>query len=223
MAEAKKEEKKPVFTPGSIFAELIGLIILLYFVNKFLTWFNSDESIAAEGRFSSFEAFFDSFGVGDLFSSTVSTYIFFISLLSMLFIVGIIYILFKLHALEKAWKASLYPDESGTAVEKPKNERWARVLAHIYSDNPSDWRLAILESDIILDDVLDRNGFVGATIGDKLKTADPAQFQTLNNAWEAHKIRNAIAHEGQDFTLTHREARRIVGLYESVFLEFDYI
>jgi hypothetical protein len=56
-----------------------------------------------------------------------------------------------------------------------------------------------------------------------LKNADPAHFRTLQYAWEAHKIRNAIAHEGQDFTLTHREARRIVGLYEAVFREFEYI
>jgi hypothetical protein len=48
-------------------------------------------------------------------------------------------------------------------------------------------------------------------------------MKTLNQAWEAHKIRNAIAHQGADFLLSEREAKRVVSLYREVFQEFDYI
>jgi hypothetical protein len=96
-------------------------------------------------------------------------------------------------------------------------------MVHIGSDNPSDWRLAILEADIILDELLSELGYTGDTIGDKLKKAHRGDFKSLDHAWEAHRIRNAIAHEGQDFVLTQREARRILDLYEMVFREFDYI
>ncbi|GEM_PF-3445192 len=100
------------------------------------------------------------------------------------------------------------------------NPRWKQVLAHIGSDNPSDWRLAILEADIVLEETLDRAGYVGETLGDKLKSAERRPFNSLNAAWEAHKIRNAIAHQGQGFELNQREASRVVGLFEAVFREF---
>ena len=63
----------------------------------------------------------------------------------------------------------------------------------------------------------------GNTIGDKLKAIEPSDFLSLNEAWEAHKARNMIAHEGQDFLLNQREARRIISLYEMVFKEFEVI
>jgi len=113
------------------------------------------------------------------------------------------------------------PNFSNSAhLTQTPNPRWKQVLAHIGSDNPSDWRLAILEADIVLEETLDRAGYVGETLGDKLKNAENRPFNSLNAAWEAHKIRNAIAHQGQGFELNQREAARVVGLFEGVFREF---
>ena len=80
-----------------------------------------------------------------------------------------------------------------------------------------------MEADIILGEMLEKMGYVkGETIGDKLKTIEKSDFTSLDQAWEAHKIRNMIAHEGTDYILTEREAKRVVGLYEQVFKEFRY-
>ena len=46
---------------------------------------------------------------------------------------------------------------------------------------------------------------------------------TLDSAWEAHKIRNKVAHRGTDFILTRREAKRVIGLYRNALQEFDYV
>jgi hypothetical protein len=91
------------------------------------------------------------------------------------------------------------------------------------SENESDWRLAVLEADLILEDMLEKIGYPGATIGDKLKGIERSDFNTIDQAWEAHRTRNLIAHEGGDFRITNREARRVVGLYEQVFKEFHFI
>lgn len=103
------------------------------------------------------------------------------------------------------------------------NERWERVTTHVSSDNPNDWRLAIIEADVILDELVTRMGYRGASLGDKLKQVEPADFVSLDAAWEAHKTRNRIAHSGSDFILTQREARRIIDLYAQVFKEFHYL
>jgi hypothetical protein len=103
------------------------------------------------------------------------------------------------------------------------NERWERVTALIASDNPGDWRLAIMEADVMLDELVTDMQYHGETLGDKLKAIERSDFATLDSAWEAHKVRNTIAHRGSDFILTHREAKRVIGLFEQVFQEFDFV
>ncbi len=125
-------------------------------------------------------------------------------------------------------RAEKYPDGNQVVSvfgdeDSDENPKWKRVLEHIESDNQADWRLAIIEADIMLGELLDAQGYTGETIGDKLKKIEISDFQTLNEAWEAHKVRNQIAHEGSDFLISEREARRIINLFRQVFEEFRYI
>ncbi len=109
------------------------------------------------------------------------------------------------------------------APESKGNPKWVRVVSLINSNNSSDWRLAIIEADVMLEELLRVNGYHGDTIGDMLKAVEPSDMLTLDNAWEAHKVRNRIAHAGADFELTEREAKRVIVLFESVFKEFEII
>lgn len=126
-------------------------------------------------------------------------------------------------------RAPLYPARvpgSGDVdyIDEPRtNPRWERILEHINSEHPSDWKIAILEADIMLDEVLDVQGYRGETMSDKLKQVERSDFLTIDQAWEAHKVRNQIAHEGAEFLINEREARRIIDLYRQVFEEFQYI
>lgn len=104
-----------------------------------------------------------------------------------------------------------------------KNSRWEQVMANVSSQNPNDWRLAIIEADVMLDELLTRMGYHGASLGDKLKNVARGDFATLDRAWEAHKVRNQVAHAGSDYILTQREARRVVDHYGAVFNEFKII
>ncbi len=103
------------------------------------------------------------------------------------------------------------------------NPHWTQVQLHINSKNPGEWKLAIIEADGMLDQLLKSIGYHGETVGDRLKAVEKSDFLSLEAAWEAHKIRNQIAHEGPGFEINEREARRIVGLYEIVFREFKII
>jgi hypothetical protein len=60
-------------------------------------------------------------------------------------------------------------------------------------------------------------------VAEKLKSVDSSDMLTLDAAWEAHKVRNRIAHSGSDFELNEREAKRVIMLFESVFREFGMI
>lgn len=140
----------------------------------------------------------------------------------------IIYCKIRLKQIENAEKAErharLVKDAHAHPEQDPElNDKWVKIQSHINSPNPSDWRLAILEADIMLFEVLDKMGFQGDSIGEKLKGVKKEDFLTLDLAWEAHKVRNKIAHEGAGFDLSEREAKRMIDLYKKVFEEFYHI
>ncbi len=126
-------------------------------------------------------------------------------------------------------KAKLYPANTPTAspdaepIQQPMANKWQEIITHAESEVPSNWRLAIIEADIMLDDLLDQLHLPGDTIGDKLKAVEKSDFITIDQAWEAHKVRNMIAHEGSNFLLNQHETRRIISLYGAVFKEFGLI
>lgn len=143
-------------------------------------------------------------------------------ILCLLFIAGIIYSLmgvFEIRKEEDKKMGFAVPVRDGSA----KRERWEVVINHLNSGNPAEWKLAIMEADNILDEMVEKMGYAGENLGERLRAVEQSDFNTIQSAWEAHKVRNKIAHEGSEFQLSEREARRIVGLYEKVFKEFEYI
>jgi hypothetical protein len=146
-----------------------------------------------------------------------------VSLITIILITGIIYLLIRLQDLKKEEAAQFTFAEPEYGHGEIKNEQWELVEEHVSSDNPSDWRIAILEADNMLEDMLVRMGYDGESIADRLRTVEPSDFTHIQSAWEAHKVRNQIAHEGVNFVVTQREARRVIELYRKVFEEFRYI
>lgn len=143
---------------------------------------------------------------------------------SVLLIFGIVYVARQyMRLVAEENKKYAPPPKSEVETKEFVNEKWLKIEEHISSDNPSDWKLAILEADIILDEMLDKMGYMGESVSEKLKRIEKSDFTNIENAWEAHKIRNMIAHEGSEFVINEREARRVIGLYKSVFEEFKYI
>lgn len=107
-------------------------------------------------------------------------------------------------------------------VSSPVNPHWQAIKDKIQSDNPADWQWAIIEADKILEEMVKRMGYLGANLGERLKAVEPSDFLTLNEAWEAHKVRNQIAHE-PGFVMDRHKAALTISRFERVFNEFGYI
>lgn len=148
-------------------------------------------------------------------------------LLSLLFFIGYIYAKIRYGQLSEIEQEALRKEEEAWAerygIAVTRNSRWNDVEKHVAANDPNSWRLAIIEADIMLEEVLTNAGYVGATIGEKLKTANTSSFTTLQDAWEAHKVRNQIAHAGGDFILTKKIAQETIMRFERVFKEFGAI
>lgn len=107
--------------------------------------------------------------------------------------------------------------------EEQKNwflARWNIVLGYFEGDEEALWRIAILEADALLDEILKSRGYEGQNLGERLKNS---KFNTIDLAWSAHKMRNRIAHEGVKLVLTERMIKQTKEAFKAVFKEFNII
>lgn len=151
--------------------------------------------------------------------------------LSLLFLTGIVYAFLRIELLIEETYHEDVPRAQGSGGvhgspatdESLSLKEWQRIKARLDSEKESDWRLSVLEADVLLDRMLTTLGYRGDSVGEKLKAIEQSDFLTLDKAWDAHNVRNRIAHEGAAFALTKREAQRVIGLFEEAFREFHYI
>jgi len=87
-------------------------------------------------------------------------------------------------------------------------EHWKKI------QTGADKRHAIMDADKLLDQMLARRGYSGQ-LGDKLKRADKV-FTDINGIWQAHKLRNRLAHE-LDFNVSPDEARKALKQFEAAY------
>jgi hypothetical protein len=148
--------------------------------------------------------------------------------LALIFFIGIIYCVEGLKKIRNK-EALIYDTKTEPAYEAVKagdkalTNRWESVQKHIGSTNQNDWKQAIIEADVMLDDILTKMGYRGESVGEKLKRVATGDFATLDDAWEAHKVRNRIAHDGSNFVLSEHDAKQTIQKYKKVFEEFFYI
>lgn len=99
----------------------------------------------------------------------------------------------------QVFKLILRAVRGGSSTVDPEATRilrngWVQVELHLTT--PATLALAISEADKLFDVALRAAGVPGNTLGERLKAAeshfDPSQY---NQLWNAHKLRNRLAHE----------------------------
>lgn len=187
-------------------------IDIMYYYEKLLEYFSA-----------SFPSFID--GVKYLIGLLIG-----ISIpLSIILFIGIIICVESLKKIRKKEEEKYNtPAEPAFVDSKSKGDeemsnRWRKIMEHLDSSNENDWRQAIMEADIMLEDLLMKLGYRGEGIGERLRRVEKGDFKTLGQAGEAHGIRNRIAHDGSGFQINQLEARRVINLYRQVFEEFYHI
>jgi hypothetical protein len=108
-------------------------------------------------------------------------------------------------------------------IESKRNPHFESIENLALSNHNADWRVAIIEADLLLEDVLSKRGYGGKGLGEMLTQMGQNAFQTYSYAWQAHKVRNNIAHGGMNYQLTKEETLRTIQMYRAVMQEFDVI
>ena len=109
-----------------------------------------------------------------------------------------------------------------SALGGASQSKWEEVTRHIESANEAEWKLAVIEADKLVDNLLKSAGFPGDTMGDRLTNVEKGQLISLEGLWEAHKIRNKLVHD-LNYFLRYGEAKRAVELYRRTLEELGGI
>lgn len=124
----------------------------------------------------------------------------------------------------KRIRASVFNRAEKTLAARPEvvSEHWQGVLEHLNSANESEWKLAIIEADKLVDDLLVQKGCEGESMAERMSLLTKEELQSLDLLWEAHKIRNRIAHK-LDFKINRNEALKVISYYEEALKDLQVL
>ena len=147
----------------------------------------------------------------------------FLIILSIVLLGGIIFLLYKIYRIKKDKISNMVDFVPKEEPRELRSSKWDGIKKKMDSDISLEWKMAIIEADSIIDDIFKTIGFGGETLGERLKAVEPSDFDNLQNVWEAHKVRNKIAHEGDRFQITKEEAIEAIEKYEKALKELKYM
>lgn len=147
-----------------------------------------------------------------------------LAFLGLLFLAGSFWATLKIKEIHHHEEEKYKPIKNEEVSSGEKSIPWQVIMNHMNSENPAEWKLAILEADNILDEVLEDMGYQGETVAEKLKAMSRTKIASYDSIWEAHKLRNQIAHgETLDVELSPKIARDTIAKFENAFKELGYL
>ncbi len=143
-------------------------------------------------------------------------------LISAAFFAATVYI-----AIETGWARTRVSRVQDVVLKRDLTKKsirasWDDIEAHFFAGDDNDLKVAILEADKLLEEALRAMGVPGAQLGDRLKKVKIARLPNVEDVWQAHKIRNRIAHE-TDFVLKRDLAEKALTIYEEALAHLGYL
>lgn len=123
---------------------------------------------------------------------------------------------------DAAWWVKERMHAAEFAYGKATNQRWDEILARLQKGDEANLKLAVIEADNLMDEILKRMGLPGADMGERLRQIEVQEIKSIDKIWATHKIRNQIVHE-PNFHLTQEEAEAAVGNIEEALKELEYL
>lgn len=156
-----------------------------------------------------------------IISSEIQKSLFPIKLLFILASLGLggltFYLLRHTDWLKHQWGSDLIEFKSFKAFETVGFlKKWERVKTRLKKGWEPEAKLAIIEADQLLDDLLKRMAYTGESLGERLKQLDSTVLPNINKVWEAHQIRNSLIHD-PDYKLSLTRAQSALEVYEEAF------
>lgn len=111
----------------------------------------------------------------------------------------------------------------GLTNKKSKTKaQWDKIKKRLESGNESEYKIAIIEADKIIDDFIKHLKYAGENMGDRIGNIPKGQIDNMDEIKEAHEIRNKIIHE-EAFSINYEDAKEVLGKYEHFLRHFEVL
>jgi membrane-anchored protein YejM (alkaline phosphatase superfamily) len=98
--------------------------------------------------------------------------------------------------------------------QREMSKQWSKIKKRTESGAESDYKLAIIDADDFLEEVLDDRGYDGKDFEDSIKKAGRLVAEISEDILRAHETRNSIVYNS-DFKISVDQAKKILAIYES--------
>lgn len=140
------------------------------------------------------------------------------------FLAHIAYMLNKMGEIKG--NLSLYAEALGRkAVPIQKDTfvvAWSIIMRRMSTTREAEYKMAIIEADKLFDDLLQKMGYKGEDMGERLQQITPEQLSNISAIWKSHKVRNLISHDTQ-YHLSFSDAQWVIKNYEDAFVELQVL
>ncbi len=101
-------------------------------------------------------------------------------------------------------------------------KNWQKIQERLEKTDEANLKLAIIEADYLLDEILKRMGLAGKDMGERLEQLGVGQLKTIDEVWEAHRLRNLIVHQ-PNVMVTNHQVEKAIASYEKALKELEVL
>lgn len=146
---------------------------------------------------------------------------FFLGFYLVIMVVATLLAIYRLYKIGY-WTILMYGQEFPEFPRKGFDREWPQIVSRMESDNPSQWKAAIIESSEMLDTILKTIKYPGDTLRERLDNMLPNQLSNLDGTKEAVEIRNKIVQD-PEFHLSKEEAQKILDEFAEALRYYEAI
>ncbi|MFH1181106.1 MAG: hypothetical protein V1705_01690 [bacterium] len=166
------------------------------------------------------------FDIIQFFTSPIYRTLFFVFKYGMMVFSAFLFGIIVFSLLKTTWlKRLILWDAQEFLSYQPHDARkilkdWQRIKKRMDTGLESEFKIAVIEADTMLDDVLKKMGRSGDSLGERL---DKLTTDTLGNLAEvrtAHQTRNNIVHD-PDYRLSMDEAGKVIQILEKALTDLQ--
>ncbi len=141
---------------------------------------------------------------------------------SVVFFIAIVYFMFRSTYLKYQFIIDVTEFfQIQPAAARKMAKRWKRIQKMADSGIESNYKLALIEADDLLDNVLKNKGFSGETFEEKIKQAGEIQIPDSERILQAHQTRNQAVYE-PDYQLEAERLREILEVYKETIKNVEF-
>lgn len=111
------------------------------------------------------------------------------------------------------------PPELTTRKKKTK-AHWEAIKKRLESQEEKEFKIAIIEADEMVGDLVRRMGYQGENLGEIFKNVPEAQVESITKVKKAHETKNRIIHD-ENFPVNLELAKETLSYFEEFLDEFE--